>query len=71
MDTLELEECRVLRVEPGDIVVFETEQPLTAEMVERIKDELAEILKRAGHEGIPTAVTFGGRLTTTRVAAAE
>jgi hypothetical protein len=63
METPEIQECRVLHIEPGDIVVFETEDVLSRDMAERLRNA------RAGHEGIPTAVVSRGHLVTARVVA--
>lgn len=64
---IELQECRVLRIEPGDILVFEVESPIDSETAGRIKARLDGVLAGAGHAGVPSMVVAGGRLVTTRV----
>lgn len=63
---VKLEECRVLRIQPGDIVVFETEERIRREDVDLIRGQLNVLLAEAGHEGIPTMVISGGHLVTAR-----
>ena len=64
---LELHECRVLRIEPGDIVVLEVERPLSREDVASIKRQFEAMLANAGHAGVPTMVLSECHLTKTRV----
>jgi hypothetical protein len=69
-DAPQLQECRVLRIEPGDFVVFETEDRLTPEEAATLKRKLDAVLADAGHAGVPTMVmSGGGHLVKTRVAA--
>lgn len=67
MDDVELQECRVLRIEPGDIVVLEVERPLSMEEVVSIKRQLDAMLTTARHAGVPTMVLSECHLTKTRV----
>lgn len=68
MDT-ERQECRILRIQPGDIIVFETEQPLTPGEAKALKRHLAGVLADAGHVGVPSMVISGGALVKTQIAA--
>jgi hypothetical protein len=63
-----LQECRVLRIEPGDIAVLEIERPLSAEDLARIKDKFESMLANAGHAGVPVMILSECHLTKTRVA---
>lgn len=69
MDDVELQECRVLRIEPGDIVVLEIDRPLSVEGTKRIKSQFEALLADAGHAGVPTMVLCDCHLTKMRVAA--
>ena len=71
MDTPELQECRVLRIEPGDIVVFEVNGSLTAEEARNIRARIEDRLAKAGHEGIPVMVISGHVVKTHVVADAS
>lgn len=67
MDPIEPEECRVLRIKPGDIVVFETEDALSYPDSQAIRLRLQELLAEAGHAGVPTMVVTGGHLVKAQV----
>jgi hypothetical protein len=66
---VELQECRVLRIERGDIIVFETQDRLTPEMATTIKGQLQGCLAAAGHGDVATMIITGGAtLTKTQIA---
>ncbi len=67
MDDVELQECRVLRIEPGDIVALEIGRPLSREDVASIKHQFEGMLADAGHPHVPTMVLSECHLTKTRV----
>lgn len=67
MDGIDLQEARILRIQPGDVVVFETESALSPEHVAQIKSQLSDILAQAGHDEVPTAVVSQGKLMVARV----
>lgn len=68
---VELQECRVLRIEPGDILVFETEDRLSRENAKAIHGQLLDRLADAGHAETPVMVLSGdGHLTKTQIAKA-
>jgi hypothetical protein len=60
-------DARILRVQPGDVVVFETEQPISAAEATRIKQELVGFLTEAGHGNVSAMVVSQGKLLTARV----
>lgn len=66
MDTIELQEARILRVQTGDVVVFETDDRMTVDTAKSIKAQLAKILAEAGHDTPIVVVSDGATLAVAR-----
>lgn len=58
------DDVRVLKIEPGDLLMLETDQPISREQAKAIKARLLERPEFAGHEVV---VLAGVRLRAVRV----
>jgi hypothetical protein len=64
-------DVRRLRLQPGDILAFETEKELSPDQARGIGQNLRAVLDRAGHSDVPIWLCAGGgKLTVIDAAAA-
>ena len=57
----------LLRLQPGDILVYETGGPLAADTGARLSATLKKTLAKAGHPEVPVLVVGEGHILTARV----
>jgi len=53
-------EVRRLRLQPGDVVVMQTDRELTAEHGQQLALQLRQVLDAAGHQNVPAILLYDG-----------